>query len=212
MTHDDAVTTLATERYLLDEMSELDRHEFEEHYFTCAICADDLRAGAALAEAARASGAATSMPAGPPATVVPFRRRWTASAVAPLAAAAALAVVAGYQSLVTIPALRDALAPRAVAPVVLAPASRGEETVVGAGAEPLVLSLDVNVPQASRELVYDLRTDSGTVVVTGRTPTPLPGTPLVLMLPRGIAAGAYVVAVRAADDPGAGNTYRFRVR
>ena len=31
MTHQQAVQSMAAERYLLDEMSELERHRFEEH-------------------------------------------------------------------------------------------------------------------------------------------------------------------------------------
>jgi hypothetical protein len=31
MTHEQAVESMAAERYLLDEMSELERHPFEQH-------------------------------------------------------------------------------------------------------------------------------------------------------------------------------------
>ena len=50
MTHAVAVATHAVERYLLDEMTELERHRFEEHYFDCQDCAADLRAGTLLRE------------------------------------------------------------------------------------------------------------------------------------------------------------------
>ena len=45
MTHDRAIATHATERYLLDEMPELERFQFEEHYFACAECAEAIRTG-----------------------------------------------------------------------------------------------------------------------------------------------------------------------
>ena len=48
MTHADALRTLAAERYLLDEMPEIEKFAFEEHFFDCAECADDLRAGSAM--------------------------------------------------------------------------------------------------------------------------------------------------------------------
>jgi anti-sigma factor RsiW len=44
MTHDTAISTMSTERYLLGDMSPEERSEFEAHYFDCAICADDVKA------------------------------------------------------------------------------------------------------------------------------------------------------------------------
>jgi hypothetical protein len=52
MTHEDALETLASERYLLGDMSELERHLFEDHYFCCAECAADVRDGALMRDAA----------------------------------------------------------------------------------------------------------------------------------------------------------------
>ena len=48
MTHQNAVETLAAERYLLDEMSELERYTFEEHFFDCDDCAEEMRLGSRL--------------------------------------------------------------------------------------------------------------------------------------------------------------------
>src|SRR6185437_14720688 len=50
MNHDEASRTMAAERYLLNELSPEARDQFEEHYFDCAECASDLRAGAILVE------------------------------------------------------------------------------------------------------------------------------------------------------------------
>ena len=58
MTHADAIRTLAVERYLLDEMPEIERFAFEEHFFDCAECADDLRAGSTMRQAVKAGRAA----------------------------------------------------------------------------------------------------------------------------------------------------------
>ena len=35
MTHTEAISSLASERYLLDEMSDQEREAFEAHYFEC---------------------------------------------------------------------------------------------------------------------------------------------------------------------------------
>ncbi|HLJ86945.1 MAG TPA: hypothetical protein VKZ53_08975 [Candidatus Angelobacter sp.] len=37
---------MAAERYLLDEMPAIERHEFEDHYFNCPLCAQYLLAAA----------------------------------------------------------------------------------------------------------------------------------------------------------------------
>ena len=128
MDHAEAVRTLAAERYLLEEMPPEERDAFEAHFFECTACAEAVEAGASIAE-----GACDPQAFAPP-QVVPFvtptARAQRPSPLAgwlPLAAAAALAIVAGYQSFVTIPALRQAAeAPGAFVPVALAPTSRGE--------------------------------------------------------------------------------------
>jgi hypothetical protein len=215
MTHDDAIHTLATERYLLDEMPELERHAFEEHYFDCQICAADVRAGAALVAAAGTVPAATSATQPSPAgTVVSMPPRRGVTTFASLAAAAALGLVAGYQTFVAVPALRARLVPQMVAPTVLTPTTRGDAPVIPlAGPSPLVLSLDVNLTTASDELVYDVRREAGDRVATGRIRPPLPGTPLLLLLAEPPTTGTYVVTLRGSNAADAGeNTYRFTVR
>ena len=54
MTHEEAVSTLAPERYLLEEMSGSERETFEEHYFSCVECADDVRTGGVMRDGVRA--------------------------------------------------------------------------------------------------------------------------------------------------------------
>jgi hypothetical protein len=54
MTHEQAVEKQATERYLLDEMPELERFAFEEHLFACPVCAADVRAGGVLQDGVKA--------------------------------------------------------------------------------------------------------------------------------------------------------------
>jgi hypothetical protein len=210
MDHQDAVRTLAAERYLLDELSDAEREVFEAHYFECATCAESVRAGAVLADAARSG----RIPAAAP---VSTRGGWSFAAVVPMAAAAALALVVGYQSLVTIPGLRQAIdAPRALTPIALAPMSRGEGAEVSRGeaTDPVALALDINADTQSSQLVYDLRTDSGDVVLSGVAPVPSQGTPLLLLIPgTSLTTGQYEVVVRDGASPAREmGTYRFIVR
>jgi hypothetical protein len=54
MTHADAASTQAVERYLLGELSSEERDQFEAHAFDCIICADDLKAAALFLDTGRA--------------------------------------------------------------------------------------------------------------------------------------------------------------
>jgi hypothetical protein len=111
MDHSEAVRLMATERYLLGELSPDTRDAFEEHFFDCQECAVDLRAGVALLDEAKQQLAApTRVPAAAPAKPARPRRDWFSwwkpAFAAP--AFAALLLVVGYQNLSTIPSLRTA--------------------------------------------------------------------------------------------------------
>ncbi|HKT80549.1 MAG TPA: hypothetical protein VJP86_10055 [Vicinamibacterales bacterium] len=220
MTHDDAMRTLAAERYLLEEMSETERDAFEDHYFGCPICAEDVREGALLQEGVRngllagrrMAAAERHADGGRVLTLPPRRRSWYQSAVIPWAAAATLALIAGYQSLVLLPGARGNLGPRALYAISLRPASRGAEPRVAIGRE-LMFALEASsafdTPPASSanlpgELSYDLRTAAGTGVISGRVQAPAPGSPLLLFIPAGVIRepGHYVLTVSGAE-------YRF---
>ena len=92
MDHNEAKTTKATERYLLDEMQPGERDAFEDHYFDCSECAEDVRDGAKMIAAGR-QVAREPEPVREPGTVHPMPRRgWTGW----VPQAAAAAVVAGF--------------------------------------------------------------------------------------------------------------------
>jgi hypothetical protein len=218
MEHQDAVRTLAAERYLLREMTDDEQEAFEAHYFECPICAESVRVGAALGDAASmgAAGTAKATVAAP----LPFRRRSLSfGSLAPLAAAATLALVAGYQTFVTIPELRSrADAAHTVIPVAVAPTSRGAVAEVPLDRTTsawLALQLDINVDTPSgTELDYDLRTDAGGLVLSGYIRVPPQGESPTLLLPGNIlTAGQYAIVVRDGSDQNREiGTYRFAVR
>ena len=54
MDHQQAIATHAAERYLLNELADADRDAFEDHYFSCATCAEDVKAGAQMQDGVRA--------------------------------------------------------------------------------------------------------------------------------------------------------------
>lgn len=104
MDHSQAIQESFAERYLLGELSPAQRDEFEDHYFDCSVCADDVHHGAVFVDNARAllrseepAGGASYRFAG---FGLPFR-------AAALASVLLLGLV-GYQNMVMIPGLLSA--------------------------------------------------------------------------------------------------------
>ena len=214
MTHQQALTALASERYLLGEMSEIERYAFEEHYFECEACAEDVRVGAVMREGVREGllGGAVA-PAAGGAERTPISKSSWRDTVLPWAVAASLAVVVGYQQFA--PAPRDTMELQALAPITLRSASRGADPVVRvAGNGPVTFAIDVNVAGSGAELSYALRNAAGQQVGSGRLPAPASGTPLLLLVPASTlsSAGRYVLSVRDAAGPeSAASEYAFVV-
>jgi hypothetical protein len=228
MTHAQAVEKHAAERYLLDEMPELERFAFEEHYFDCADCAEEVRMGALLREGVAAglmaapaavgtqatspSISSAPSPTGSPASVTSASSRWRGAL--PWAVAAMLALAVGYQSLWVVPGLRQgSLETQALAPVTLRAATRGAEAAITRPENGVItFALDVNGMPAGTRLAYDLRTADNSSVASGTAAAPPPGTPLLLLVPGSALTtpGGYVLSVRAADGTGpAPVDYRF---
>ncbi|HEY6351193.1 MAG TPA: hypothetical protein VI636_17455 [Candidatus Angelobacter sp.] len=44
MNHEFAIGSKAAERYVLGEMNEAERDAYEEHFFSCAVCAEEVKA------------------------------------------------------------------------------------------------------------------------------------------------------------------------
>jgi hypothetical protein len=102
MNHQEVTNGMLVERYLLNEMAETERIAFEEHYFSCAVCAEEVASAAKFVDNARRplhqldGGAA---PAAIPA--VKWWDRWLALAPKPAlaGACACLALALGLKSL-----------------------------------------------------------------------------------------------------------------
>ena len=90
MNHQHAVASKATERYLLNEFDAAGRAAFEEHYFSCHSCADDVKAAVQFVDNAKAVLAPQANRA---AAVASPRAAWLKAAV-PAALAACLGI--GY--------------------------------------------------------------------------------------------------------------------
>jgi hypothetical protein len=112
MDHTQAVRIDAAEKYLLSELTAEERDAFEEHYFSCSECADDVRVGAVFMDNAREALAPQRVVVEKPVRVTPSRwlRLFWPMPVGALAAAALLMIVSAYQGFVTLPRLRGELA------------------------------------------------------------------------------------------------------
>jgi hypothetical protein len=217
MTHTEAVRSSAAERYLLDELSEPERFAFEDHYFDCAECAEDVRMGAVMRDGVRSG----LLHQGRVASISDASTRksrsaigWRRSTIVPWAAAAALALVAGYQSIQPARYGARQVGAQALAPVTLRPESRGAVPVVPMepDATAITLAIDVNAP-AGAELAYDLRTAAAQTVASGRVAAPSAGVPLLLLIPVWTLSPSehYILSVRRAADGQVLDDYRFAV-
>jgi hypothetical protein len=108
MDHNQAIEGKFTERYLLGELTVAQRDQFEDHFFDCAICADDVQTGVVFVDSARAL-----LREGPISeeTAISGTQGAFARYGLPFQSAAFAFVVllcfAGYQNVVTIPGLQS---------------------------------------------------------------------------------------------------------
>jgi Putative zinc-finger len=170
MDHDLAVKSQACEKYLLGELSPDLRDAYEEHYFSCAECATQLRMAAELV------GAGQQIFAQTPAVAAGARiiqgsggwLRWLRPAIA-IPVLATLLLVVGYQNLVMIPQLKESRAPRVLPMFSLISANTRGETVPAFTTQPnQPLGLYVDVPADAAYSTYVI----SVLAPSGRT-TPL---------------------------------------
>jgi hypothetical protein len=221
MDHQEALRMQASERYMLGGLSSSEQEEFEEHFFTCTECAEDLRLGAVFKANARAVFREQSRR--PPATspaVSPQQGLgwWTwlrPALAAPLAAAITLLCVVAYQNSVTIPRLENTLAeataPQSVPSFALKIARGDEPIAVPKDAHSFLLNFylpqDVVLPQ----YVGEIQAASGAKLQSFALPH-VAGQPFTVLLRRSdFSSGAYVLKVYTAQRTEIA-TYRFDLK
>ncbi len=223
MEHMEAVNVGATERYLLGELAEDECEAFEQHYFACALCADDVRAAAAVAEDAvlllrdePAPVAAAPLAFSRPVRRGPLALFWPM----PLGAAAAfvLAFAGLFWQTATTRGLRRELdaatAPQAASSAFLS-ASRSEEQIVSVGRGERSVYLILAPPSASVTFHRYRLMRGETTLRAWVLKAPAPGEELRLNLPLEDAQpGTYVMALdglHADTDPvGVPNVARYQ--
>jgi hypothetical protein len=187
-----------TEEYLLGDLGEAERVEYEAHLLECDSCAADLVAADAMVQAVRQlprERAATTRPGTRP-------RRWPMAALASVACASVL--VTAYQGLVTVPRLHGEIAlrdrPRSLAPVLVRPPTRGTGRRLSVGPDDRAFTVSLELPPAARgtPLRAEVQRDGRLVIPPFEVVPPAAGEPLLVQLPvpPGLPA-AFTVVLRA---------------
>jgi len=211
----------AAERYLLGEMSDADREKYEQHFFSCDECQQELRTTAAFLDDVREQ----VTPAAKAASDAERRKMaergkladrgkidaprgwfafkplfWPLPAGAALAASLLVAVVA-YESLLIIPGLRRELADERTiqnAPEYFLSASRGEEQAIAlpAGQTKITVRLSGALDPAFPFYRVEMRDRQNQVVDARVLPALVTGDELRLSIPTAtLTPGDYSVSI-----------------
>jgi hypothetical protein len=194
MEHNQAMTSGVAESYVLGQLSAAEADAYEEHFFDCEECAEEVRLGMAILDGGR------RMMLEDRAKVVPIaehrnRRAWLPAAVAAL-------LILGISAPLLLRQLRQ---PEPSLDIVSAHTLRtqmraaGEPILVVASGDVLFVDV-VGDPSYSR---YELRVhDSKGKVVLTRAVTPEQTRESLSLVLRGWSAGTYELAVVGVDPSG----------
>jgi hypothetical protein len=214
MNHTEAIRLKAAEKYLLGELSAELRDQYEDHYFGCMECAQDIRAGAALVDNARDvwnAGTKTDEAM----QVQPRKARgggWWSAVLRPafgVPALAALLLVAGYQNAVTIPHLKTALSKSETAQTLpsfslIAQNSRGAAplTVAVPADKPFSFFVDIPPQDQFGSYICEFQSESGTPQLSLKISAQEAKQTVQLLVPAGrLASGKHVFVVRGLGSP-----------
>ncbi len=214
MNHRDVMIKGLTEKYLLGELSEEEQSEFEEHFFDCPACAEDVRMAALFKENAaavletEAFGDTPAEPVGRWQAI--FQLFWPVPAGAVALLVICLGII-GVQILVVVPELRGELtlaqSPQAAPSYFLAIARSGgsESPVVTVRPEHRMvgLTLSLSTPEATPYYLVEVLAASGEVVQTAVISSPPPGEEIHLLLPlQQLVPGPLAIVLNGVDTPG----------
>jgi len=187
-------------------MSPEERDEFEEHFFSCRVCGEDVYAASLFKENARAVFGDQSLKIAPAAKRswnMPVWLGWLRLEVAaPAFAAIVLGVFTGYQNLVTIPELR---VPRSLAsPVIFDGGTRAAETVKAPAGKPLRFETMLVRPAESGHVLVEIVDGAGNTVRSGAVDSPGLDQPLDVYFPGSLSPGRYTLIARTDRGGNAG--------
>ena len=167
MEHTQAVETKAVERYLLGEIAPASREEFEEHFFDCKECSEELRIGALFLDTSK-EVLATDPGLGRSRSAPRWRFQWFQPQYA-LAACMALLAVICYQNFLVIPKLRISSSPQTLALFSLAELGArdvSQAVIAPDHTKPYVLLVDIPADESFSNYLCEILTQNGTKVLS----------------------------------------------
>ena len=222
MEHHQAAAILASERYILEELTAAEREAFEEHYFTCAICAQEVKDLSVLKVAWKDA---------PPQRRLAQERNvderagrkqgrfswswWLRPQFAFLVPCALAAAVLG--AVWQMNQKSEAIEPQVIAAVMLRPESRGEVTTLSPGQSGPFVLLECDVPLEARSISWELRrAGSDEILRHGVAKAPEPGATLKLLIPSSVLASAeYILRIESIGGESSASKrssmYRLRI-
>ena len=223
MDHKDAIKMEACTKYLLGELSVSQRDEFEQHYFDCQECAEELRANSVFLAASRDALEKSLVPSRQSETTKQARGwfLWLRPAFA-VPAFALLLIVLSYQNLVTIPQFKhlasQATSSNLLNPILLHPGvSRGTEpSIPVTPGQSFAVYLDIPTEPSYSSYRVRLQDASGSSRdLLTLSSADIQKSPL-LKMPSDLASGtAYTIHVLGSSQPGSGATevasFSFRI-
>lgn len=210
MDHAEAIRVNATEQYLLGELQGEVLEEFEEHYFSCAVCAQDVKAGMAMMASGKevARTDRLMMRKKPEQAAAAGWFAWLKPAFA-VPALAALLLIVGYQNIFSVPKLEQRAAkaeqPKVVRSFPLAALrSRGGEekalSVTPGDGVDLVMDVPVN---SFKAYTCGLESQSGRTLYTIPSCGEYDRNTIEISIPAGsLASGHYILVVTGSEGEG----------
>jgi hypothetical protein len=208
MDHNEAVELQAAVKYVLGELSQVQREEYEEHYFDCAECVVDIKALATFADTAREVLRQEKVDQHAKGLVPAWAgwRRWL-QPVAAVPAFAALLLIIAYQNAVTIPHAREEASSGAAQLFVTSRApkmavTRGEEVKLSVRRnESVPLKFDFTPSSYFDAYICQLLDGSGSSILQVRVPGSFTNKELNLVVPANLVKqGKYTLVFTG--DPG----------
>ena len=202
MDHNLASETYAAERYLLGEMPHEERDEFEEHFFSCRVCGEDVQIASMFIENAKALYRERDLQASPALKKAllwreSLKRDWVGwlrlPVTVPAFAALALAAVVCYQNAVVIPGLR---VPQSVASPLIFDGETRSSLPRQSEEMPLHFQLLLSGPTDSPRVVLQVTGANGRMVRSGFVESPGLNRLVDVYFPGTLHAGRYTLIVR----------------
>lgn len=184
------LTKYATERYLLEEMPEAERDQFEAHFFSCIECAAEVRAGARMMAAGRE-------------VVVPSKKNETRSWRQWVPQTIAASIMAASLTWFAKPPVPVMVIAETTQNDIQSEEERGPadapQTIAG---EPATLNFQIPTGDGAPSYVYTFRDAGGKALFTGTKSLEEASAKAVSLSLHGLPRGSYLVVIEGVREDG----------